>query len=88
MEKLKPARETAWIYEEEMVTAKYEKEQTAKCEKNQSDKTHKAKVRKPTNEGASTECKVEAAEGSTEAGRKDDNGCTEVRNREEVTALL
>ena len=28
-----------------------------------------------------TEGKVEAEEGSTEARRKDDNGCTEVRNR-------
>ena len=56
--------------------------------KNQGDKTHKAMVRKRTKEGASTEGKVEAADGSTEAGRKDDNGCTEVRNREEVTALM
>ena len=46
------------------------------------------KVTKWMNVGASTEGKVEAAEGSTEAGRKDDNGCTEVRNRDEVKALM
>ena len=40
------------------------------------------------NVGASTEAKVEAAEGSTEARRKDDNGCTEVRNIEEVPVLM
>ena len=31
---------------------------------------------------------VEAAEGSTEARTKDDNGCTEMRNSEEVPALI
>ena len=31
---------------------------------------------------------VEAGEGSTEARRKDENGCNEVRNREEVPELL
>ena len=41
-----------------------------------------------TNLGASTEGKVEVAEGNTEARRKDDNGCTEVRNSEEVPALI
>ena len=46
------------------------------------------KVRKRTNVGASAESKVEAAEGSTEARRKDDSGCTEVRNKEEVPALM
>ena len=45
------------------------------------------KVRERTNVGASAESKVEAAEGSTETRRKDDNGCTEVRNREEVPAF-
>ena len=45
-------------------------------------------MRKRTNVGASTEGKVEAAEGSTEERRKDDNGCTEVPNREEVPALI
>ena len=45
-------------------------------------------MRKRANVGASTEGKVEAAEGSSEAHRKDDNGCTEVRNREEVPALI
>ena len=45
-------------------------------------------MRKPTTEGASTEGKVEAAQGSTEARRKHDNGCTELRSREEVTALM
>ena len=45
-------------------------------------------MRKQTNVGGSTEGKVEVAEGSTEEGRKDDNGCTEVRNREEVKALM
>ena len=38
--------------------------------------------------GSSTEGKVEAAAGSTDARRKDDNGCTEVRNREEVPTLM
>ena len=46
------------------------------------------KVRERTNVGASAESKVEAAEGSTEERRKDNNGCIEVRNREEVPALL
>ena len=45
-------------------------------------------MRKRTNVGPSTEGKVEAAEGSTEAHGKDDNGCSEVRNREEVPALM
>ena len=45
-------------------------------------------MRKRTNVGASTEGKVEAAEASSETRRKDDNGCTEVRNREEVPALM
>ena len=45
-------------------------------------------MRKRANVGPSTEGKVEAAEGSTEKRRKDDNGCTEVRNREEVSALM
>ena len=41
-----------------------------------------------TNVGASTEGKVEAEEGTTEALTKNDNGCTEVREREEVPALM
>ena len=45
-------------------------------------------MRKRTNVGASKEGKDEAAEGSTEARRKDENGCTEVRNSEEVPALI
>ena len=45
-------------------------------------------MRKRTNVGASTKGKVEAEEGSTEARTKDDNGCTEVRQREEVPALI
>ena len=57
-------------------------------EKYESDKTQYRKVRKPTNIGASKGGQVEVAEGSTEACRKDDNGCTEVRNREEVPALM
>ena len=32
--------------------------------------------------------KVAAAGGSTEARRKDENGCTEVCNREEVPAIM
>ena len=40
------------------------------------------------NVGASTEGKVDAAEGSTEARRKDENGCTEVRNKEEVPTVM
>ena len=45
-------------------------------------------MRKRTNVGASTEGKVEVAEGSAEGRRKDDNGCTEFSNREEVMALM
>ena len=37
---------------------------------------------------ASTKSTVEAAEGSKEARRKDNNGCTEVRNSEEVPAVM
>ena len=70
------------------VTAKYDKERTAKWEKYERDKSKYKKVRKRTNVGASTEGKVEAAEGSTKAHRKDDNGLTEVRNSEEVPALM
>ena len=44
-------------------------------------------MRKPTNLGGLAEDKVEAAGGSTEARRKDDNGCIEVRNREEVPVV-
>ena len=76
------------FYEEEKVTEKYKKQQTAKCEKSESSKTQKLKVTKRTNVGASTEGEVEAAEGNTEARRKDDNCCTEVRNGEEVPALM
>ena len=50
------------------------KKVTAKYEKYKSDKSQWRKVRKRTNVGASTEGKVEAAEGSTEAQRKDNNG--------------
>ena len=35
-----------------------------------------------------TEGKDAAAGGSTEARRKDQNGCTEVRNREEVPPFI
>ena len=35
-----------------------------------------------------TEGKVAAAGGSTEARRKDENACTEMRNTEEVSACL
>ena len=45
-------------------------------------------MRKQTNLGGLAEDKVEAAGGSTEARRKDDNGCTELRKREEVPALM
>ena len=45
-------------------------------------------MRKQTKVGALTEVEVEATEGSTKAGRKDDTGCTEVRNREEVPVLM
>ena len=55
---------------------------TAKCEKYKSDKSQKRKVRKRTNVGGSTEGKVAAEGGSTEELRKDEIGCTEVRNRE------
>ena len=44
-------------------------------------------MRKRTNVGGCTEGKVEAVECSTEARRKDENGCTEVRNTEEVPAF-
>ena len=40
------------------------------------------------NERSCTEGEVEAAEGNTEARRKEDNGCSEVRNREEVPELM
>ena len=73
---------------EKQLTAKYEKKLTAKCQKYVSDKTQQRKVRKRTNVGASKGGKVETAEGSTDARTKDDNGCTEVRNREEVPALM
>ena len=72
-------RKRVSVYEEKKGTAKYEKYE--------SDETQKRKVRKRTNVRASTEGKVEAAEGSTEARKKDDNGCTELRNREEVPAF-
>ena len=42
---------------------------------------------KRTNLGGWNEGKDEAVEGSTEARRKDENGCTEVRNSEEVPAF-
>ena len=45
-------------------------------------------MRKQTNLGGLAEDKVEAAGGSTEARRKDDNGWIEVRNREEVQAFM
>ena len=32
--------------------------------------------------------KVEAVEGSTETPRKDENGCTEMRNGEDVPAFI
>ena len=41
-----------------------------------------------TNVGGWTEGKVAAAGGSTEELRKDENGCTEVRNGEEVQAFM
>ena len=46
------------------------------------------KGEKKTNVGGWTEGKVEAAQGRAEARRKDENGCTEVRNTEEVPAFL
>ena len=60
---------------------------STKCENYESDKTKYRKVRKRTNVGGWTEGKVEAVEGRTEARRKDENGCTEVRNIEEVLAF-
>ena len=52
-------------------------------------------MRKRTNVGAwteskveETEDKVEAAEGGTEARRKDENGLTEVHNREKGPAFI
>ena len=56
--------------------------------KYESDKTQSRKVRKQTNVGASIEGKNVAAEGSTEARRKDDIGCTEERDNEKVPALM
>ena len=70
------------------VRAKYEKQVTTKCENYERDKTQQRKVRKRTNVGGLTEGKVEAVEGSTEARRKDENGCTEMRNIEEVPAFI
>ena len=46
------------------------------------------KVRKPTNVGGWTEGNVATAGGSTEERRKDENGCTEVRNREDVQGFI
>ena len=46
------------------------------------------KGEKPMNVGGWTEDKVAAAGGSTEARRKDENGCTEVRNTEDVPAFM
>ena len=68
---------------EKELTAKYEKYVTTKCEKYESDKTQKRKVRKRTNVCGWTEAKVEALDDSTEACRKDENSCIEVRNTEE-----
>ena len=51
-------------------------------------KTQYIKVRKRANVGGWPEDNVEAAGGSTEARRKDENGCTEVRNRKEVHAFM
>ena len=45
-------------------------------------------MRKRTNVGGRTEGKVAAAGGSKEARRKDENGCTEVRNTEDVPAFM
>ena len=45
-------------------------------------------MRKRTNVGGCLEGKVAAAGGSTEELRKDENGGTEVRNREEVPAFM
>ena len=45
-------------------------------------------MRERTNVGGWNEGKVEAVEGNTEARRKDENGFTEVRNREEVPAII
>ena len=46
------------------------------------------KVRKRTNVGGWTEGKVAAAGVSTEARRKDENGCTEVRKTEKLPAFM
>ena len=73
-------RKRVSVYEEKKGKAKYEKYE--------SDKAQQTKVRERMNVGASTEGKVDEAEDSTEARRKDDNGCTEVRNIEEVPALM
>ena len=61
---------------------------TTKCDNYESDKTPQRKAKKPTNVGGSKEGKVEAVEGRPEARRKDDNGCTEVRNTEKDPALI
>ena len=61
---------------------------TAKYEKYESDKTQQRKVRKRTDVGGSTQGKFEAVEGSTEACRKDKNGCIEVPKRVEVSAFI
>ena len=62
---------------------------TAKYEKYKSDKkTQQRHVRERMNVGGLQEDKVEAAGGTTEARRKDDNGCTEVRNTEELPAFM
>ena len=53
-----------------------------------SDKSRERKVRKRTNVGGWTEANVAAAGGSTEARRKDENGCIEVRNGQEVPAIM
>ena len=45
-------------------------------------------MRKRTSVGGGTEGTVEAVEGRTEARRKDENACTEVRNIEEVPAFI
>ena len=61
---------------------------TANGEKYKSGKSQYIKVRKRTNVGGSKEGNVSAAGGSTGSHRKDENGCTEVRNREQVSAFL
>ena len=45
-------------------------------------------MRKRTNVGGLNEGKVEAVEGTTEALRKDENGCTEVRKGEEIPPFI